>query len=201
MYSKISEHLKVTNRNLAIFASGGGSNAEQFFTYFRSNKNINIRLLLTNNKNAFAIKRAEKYEIPTVTFTRSEFYESDHVIKILTEHDINLIVLAGFLWKITEQMIAKFPNKIINIHPALLPKFGGKGMYGKYVHEAVVNAGEKESGITIHYVNSNYDEGKIIFQEKCNVEANDTPELLAEKVLKLEHLHFPRVVGQLLSSL
>ncbi len=193
--------MKVQDHNVAIFASGGGSNAEMFFTYFASNKNINICLLLTNNKNAFAIKRAEKFGVPAITFTREELYETDHIIQLLKRYKIDFIVLAGFLWKVPSNLIESFPNKIVNIHPALLPKFGGKGMYGKYVHQAVVEAGETESGITIHYVNSNYDEGQIIFQEKCTVEPDDTPEIVAEKVLKLEHFHFPRVVEKLMTSL
>ena len=194
-------NLKVTNQNIAIFASGSGSNAEAFFKYFGGNKNINICLLLTNNKHAFAIQRAEKFGIPSVTFNRHEFYETDGVLNILKKHDISFIVLAGFLWKIPLNLIGSYHRRMVNIHPALLPKFGGKGMYGMYVHRAVVEAGEKESGITIHYVTENYDEGEIIFQEKCDVASSDSPEMVARNVQKLEHKFYPEVVEKCLSAL
>ena len=193
--------MKVTNQNLAIFASGNGSNAEAFFKYFRGNKNINIGLLLSNSKNAFALRRAKKFDIPAFTFDRTEFYETDGVLNILKEHHISFIVLAGFLWKVPMKLIENYPDKIVNIHPALLPRFGGKGMYGMHVHKAVIDAGEKESGITIHYVTENYDEGKIIFQGKCEVQSTDSPEILAERVQKLEHKFYPKVVEKTLSIL
>ena len=193
--------MKVTNQNLAIFASGSGSNAEAFFKYFRGNKNINICLLLSNNKKAFALRRAEKYGVPTVTFDRHEFYETDRVLSTLKEHHISFIVLAGFLWKIPIELIGNYQGKMVNIHPALLPKFGGKGMYGMHVHKAVIEADEKESGITIHYVTENYDEGEIIFQEKCEVKPADLPETLAERIQKLEHKFYPQVVEKTLSVL
>ncbi len=191
----------MTNYNIAIFASGGGTNAEMFFEYFRSNKCANISLLLSNNKNAFALKRAEKNDIPNYYCNREDFYENDKVKNILAVYAIDFIVLAGFLWKVPDELIALYPNKIVNIHPALLPKFGGKGMYGRHVHEAVMAAGEKESGITIHYVNQNYDEGQIIFQKKCELTADDTISTITEKVQKLEHKYYTEVVENLLSDL
>lgn len=193
--------MKVTNQNLAIFASGNGSNAEAFFKFFRGNKNINIGLLLSNNKKAFALSRAEKFGIPTITFNRTEFYETDRVLDILKKHQISFIVLAGFMWKVPMNLINSYQGKMVNIHPALLPKFGGKGMYGMHVHEAVIEAGEKESGFTIHYVTRDYDEGEIIFQGKCVVESTDSPETLAGKVQKLEHKFYPEVVEKVLSVL
>lgn len=193
--------MKVTNQNLAIFASGSGTNAEAFFKYFRGNKNINICLLLSNNKNAFALQRAAKFDVPAVTFDRREFYETGSVLDTLKEHGISFIVLAGFLWKIPQKVIDAYHGKIVNIHPALLPKFGGKGMYGIHVHKAVIEAGEKESGITIHYVTENYDEGEIIFQKKCEVMRSDSPETLAARVQKLEHKFYPEVVEKSLTIL
>ena len=186
--------------NIAVFASGNGSNAEKLFEYFESNKKINISLLLSNNQNAFAIKRAENHKIPTLTFNREDFYHTQKIANILASNKIHLIVLAGFLWKIPEYLIKQFPNKIINIHPALLPKFGGKGMYGKYVHEAVVDAKEKSSGITIHFINEQYDEGQIIFQASVDLLPTDTPEMVAKKVLELEHMHYPKIVEKVLEG-
>ena len=195
------DNLKVTNQNLAIFASGSGSNAEVFFKFFRGNKNINICLLLSNNKNAFALQRAENFGILGITFDRKEFYETDKILNLLKENQISFIVLAGFLWKVPMNLITSYPRRMVNIHPALLPKFGGKGMYGMHVHRAVIEAGEKETGMTIHYVTENYDEGEIIFQGKCEVESSDSPETLAKKVQQLEHKFYPEVVAKILSTL
>ncbi|MDN5203487.1 phosphoribosylglycinamide formyltransferase [Fulvivirgaceae bacterium BMA10] len=183
--------------NLAIFASGSGSNAEKFFEYFRDKPDKHVSLILTNKQDAFVIERAKRNHVPFEVFNRQQFYESNHVLETLKRNQIDLIVLAGFLWKVPDNLIEAYPNRIINIHPALLPKFGGKGMYGKYVHQAVIEAGEEESGITIHYVNQNYDEGKIIFQVSCKVIPSDTPETLAKKVQMLEHEHYPKIVEKI----
>ena len=187
-------------KKIAIFASGSGTNAENIYNYFSDKPNINIELILTNKKNAFVIKRAEKYNIKTFVFNKKDLYETNSVLDILTENKIDLIVLAGFLLLIPENLINAFNNKIINIHPALLPKYGGKGMYGDKVHQAVIENKEFESGITIHYVNKKYDEGAIIFQAKCNIEENETPDSLADKIHKLEYKHFPEVIEKILSN-
>ncbi len=193
--------MKNKKYRIAIFASGGGSNAEQFFKYYKENDVANVSLVLTNKKDAFVIERAQNYNLPVKIFKREEFYKTDAMLETLKEYNIDIIVLAGFLWKIPDNLIKAFPNRIINIHPALLPKYGGKGMYGINVHTAVITNNEKESGITIHLVNENYDEGKILSQEKCDVLQNDTPELLAKRVLKLEHEFYPKVVEVLLHNL
>ena len=180
--------------NIAIFASGSGSNAENIMRYFQDRENINISLVLSNKSDAFVHERAKNMNVPSITFTKKELEESDKILQILDEYKINFIVLAGFLLKIPTNLIAVYPNRIINIHPALLPKYGGKGMYGHFVHEAVVAAKEKESGITIHFVNEQYDEGNIIFQAKCPVSPADTPDDVAKKVHELEYRHFPKVI-------
>ncbi len=141
--------------------------------------------------------RAEKHNIPTCIFSRDEFYKSDKVVELLKDEKIDLIVLAGFLWLVPLNLIRAFPDKIINIHPALLPKYGGKGMYGMHVHQAVIDSGDAESGISIHYVNEKYDEGKIIFQARCKIDRDDTPETLAEKIHQLEYEYFPKVIEEL----
>lgn len=185
-------------KNIAIFASGSGSNAENIANYLRgNNSNINISLILTNNPKAFVLERAEKLGIPSMTFSRTDFYETNKVIEAL--QSVDLIVLAGFLWLVPVDMVRAFPNKIVNIHPALLPNYGGKGMYGMRVHEAIVANKETETGITIHYVNEAYDEGQIIAQKKCRVELSDTSETVAQKVHKLEYEHFPKTIAQILS--
>ena len=185
-------------KNIAIFASGSGSNAENIINYFSDNPNVSFPLILANKPDAYVLDRAKRLKIPTYVFNRETFYKTDEVLKILEEVKTDLIVLAGFLWLVPENILRTFPNKIINIHPALLPKYGGKGMYGMRVHEAVKSSGDKESGITIHYVNEKYDEGKVIFQTKFPVEENDTPESIAQKVHKLEYEHFPVVIERLL---
>lgn len=179
---------------IAIFASGSGSNAENIANYFSKSHEVDISLFLTNNAHAFVLERAKKLGIKSKVFTKDEFLKTDDILHFLIENDINFIVLAGFLLKMPENIIKVFPNKIINIHPALLPKYGGKGMYGDNVHKAVVEAKEQESGITIHYVNENYDEGKIIFQTKCEVLPTDTHEDVAAKIHELEYEHFPKVI-------
>jgi phosphoribosylglycinamide formyltransferase 1 len=179
---------------LAVFLSGNGSNAEKIFSYFKDHKSIDVGLVLSNNAEAYGLQRAAKFNIPTHTFTKQQFRESDEVLDWLKEAEITHIVLAGFLWMIPLNLIKAFPNRIINIHPALLPKFGGKGMYGIKVHEAVKAADETKTGITLHEVNEKYDEGKIIFQATCDLLPTDTPTLIARKVQALEHAHYPREI-------
>lgn len=186
-------------KNIAIFASGSGTNAENIARYFSNSETIKVAVVLSNNKNAGVHARMEKLNIPSVSFTREEFIEGTAVLAKLAEYDTVLIVLAGFMNKISDTLLKTYPNKIINIHPALLPKHGGKGMYGMHVHEAVVAAGEKESGITIHYINENYDEGAVIFQATCPVFPTDTPEEVATKVHALEYAHYPHVIEEVLA--
>lgn len=183
-------------KKIAIFASGSGSNAENIAQYFETNENLNIECIYSNKADAFVLERAKKFNIPTVVFSRDDFYRSTKVLDSLKKYDVDLIVLAGFLWLIPGNLIENFT--LINIHPALLPKYGGKGMYGHHVHEAVVANKETHSGITIHYVNDRYDEGQIIFQAKCEVLPSDTADDVAAKVHQLEYDHFPRVIDQLL---
>ncbi|WP_428655455.1 phosphoribosylglycinamide formyltransferase [Runella sp.] len=191
----------MAQKRLAIFASGSGSNAEKIAEYFTDHADIEVTLILSNNPQAGVIARARRLHIPVVLFDRKTFYETNKIIDILQNEHIDLVVLAGFMMLIPEAMVHAFPNRIINIHPALLPKYGGKGMYGHFVHEAVVEARELESGISIHYVNEHYDEGDIIFQATCPVTPEDTPEEVARKVQVLEHQHYPEVVEKLLSAL
>jgi phosphoribosylglycinamide formyltransferase-1 len=186
-------------KNIAIFASGEGTNAQRIIDHFRNSSNIHTALIVSNKPGAKVLERAKKENIPSLVLNRADFYESDRTIRELRSRNIDLVVLAGFLWMIPGNLVAAFPDRIINIHPALLPKFGGKGMYGMNVHKAVLQAEEKESGISIHFVNEKYDEGKIISQHSCKVEKDDTPETLAEKIRRLEHEHFPKVIEKLLS--
>jgi phosphoribosylglycinamide formyltransferase-1 len=186
-------------KNIAIFASGSGSNAENIVQYFKDRENLNIECIYSNKADAYVLQRAIKYQIYSRLFTREEFYSSNIIVNELSSRGVELIVLAGFLWLVPQNLIDNFT--IINIHPALLPKYGGKGMYGDKVHEAVVANGEKESGITIHYVNDKYDDGQIIFQAKCDVLPGDTPEDVARKVHQLEYQYFPQVIEKVLLSL
>jgi phosphoribosylglycinamide formyltransferase 1 len=181
---------------IAIFASGSGSNAEKIFQYFKNHDQIGVELLLSNNSNAFALQRAEKYGIHTLVFDRDEFYNSVKISEYLKHKGITHIVLAGFMWLVPTHLIIAYPNHILNIHPALLPKYGGKGMYGMHVHKAVIAAGEQQSGITIHLVNEQYDEGQILFQAKCEIKPGYTPEDLADKIHLLEHQHYPKVIEE-----
>jgi len=180
--------------NLAVFASGSGSNAENLVHYFDKHPKIRVSLILSNRLDALVLQRASRLNIPAATFNKDDFYRSDKVLKILSNYSIDHLVLAGFLWLIPDNLLDAFPQRIINIHPALLPGYGGKGMYGRHVHEAVVANGEKESGITIHLVNAEYDCGKILFQAKCPIFPDDTPEIVAAKVHELEYRHFPELV-------
>ena len=179
---------------IAIFASGSGTNAEEIFKYFQHHPSIKVVLLLTNNPEAYALLRAKKFGVETKIFNKSQFRESDEVLHWLKEANVTHVVLAGFLWLVPKNLTDKYPHKIINIHPALLPKYGGKGMYGAKVHEAIKNAGDRETGITIHEVNEKYDEGKILFQASCEVLLSDSPEQIAIKVHQLEHAHYPKVI-------
>ena len=188
-------------KKIAIFASGSGSNAENIIRHFASNNQISVDSVFCNVAEAYVLKRAEKYNIPTFLFNREDLKNQEKVLQILQERQIDFIVLAGFLWLMPSFIVSAFPNRIINIHPALLPHHGGKGMYGMKVHEAVIAAGEKESGITIHYINNQYDKGDPIFQARCPVEAGETPESLAKKVHALEYAHFPRVIEEILQNL
>lgn len=187
--------------NIAIFASGSGSNAENISNFFKDKEGVSVRLIISNKTDAFVHKRAEVLGIKSVTFPKESFENTNMVLECLRENQIDFIILAGFLLKVPQNLIDAYPQKIVNIHPALLPKFGGKGMYGNNVHKAVVAAGETESGITIHYINENYDEGNIIFQAKCDVLPDDTYEDVAEKVHQLEYLHFPSVIEAVLTKL
>ena len=184
-------------KRIVIFASGSGSNAENIYHQF-ANENIEIVAIFCNNEKAGVIERANRLNIPLHLFNRNDFNNTNIVDQEILNYQPDLIVLAGFLWKIPERLIALFPNKIINIHPALLPNYGGKGMYGHFVHDAVINAKETKSGITIHYVNEHYDEGKYIFQAECEVTSNDTPETLADKIHQLEFAHFPQMIKKLI---
>lgn len=182
---------------LIILASGSGTNAENIIRYFQSSAVFEITYVLTNNANAGVIDRAASLGIKTLIFTRKELYETDDIVSLLRAES-DFIILAGFLWKVPESVLVAFPNRIINIHPALLPKFGGKGMYGMHIHRAVVGHGESETGITIHYVNENYDEGSIIFQKAIPLTNLDSPETVAEKIHVLEQENFPKVIEQVL---
>ncbi|HMV08228.1 MAG TPA: phosphoribosylglycinamide formyltransferase [Cyclobacteriaceae bacterium] len=185
---------------IAIFASGSGTNAEEILAYFQYHPSIEVKLLLSNNPQAQALQRAERFRVKTHTFSKAQFRDSYEVLNWLKAERVTHIVLAGFMWLVPDYLIHAYPGKIINIHPALLPKFGGKGMYGKFVHEAVKAAGEAETGITIHEVNEHYDEGNIVFQATCGVDETDTPDSIALKVQKLEHMHYPKVIEQWISK-
>ncbi len=186
-------------KKIAIFASGSGSNAENIYEYFKTNKEVKITYILTNRKDAKVIERAQRLDIPFKYFTKEEFNSVEFVDFLKEQAD--LIVLAGFLLKIPESLTKAFENKMVNIHPALLPKYGGKGMYGDHVHKAVVANNETETGITIHYVNENYDEGAIIFQASTGVVPEDTYDTVADKVHQLEYKHFPEVIEQVLDNI
>ena len=188
-------------KRIAIFASGSGSNAQKIMEHFKRNAEAEVVLVLTNNPQAFVLQRADNFEVPSHIFTRHEFYETDDVIRLLKNLQVDLIVLAGFLWLVPTTLLKAFPNKIINLHPALLPKFGGKGMYGDYVHQAVLDAKEEESGITIHFAGEYFDEGEIIHQSRFKIEPEDNLEVIKFKGQQLEHHHFPRVIESLLKKM
>ena len=185
-------------KRIAIFASGSGTNAENIITYFQKNTKAKVVLVLSNNPKALVLERASKLGVQNGVFNKQQLNDSKWAIENLK--NLDLIVLAGFLWKFPEHLLENYKNKVVNVHPALLPKYGGKGMYGMHVHNAVVENKEAESGITIHYVNENYDKGAIIFQAKCAVNNTDTPSDVAAKIHQLEMTHFPKVVQQILSE-
>jgi phosphoribosylglycinamide formyltransferase-1 len=183
-------------KNIALFASGNGTNVQRIAEYFADSKDVCIKLIVCNKSTAYVLERAKKLQIDSLLVDKTMFYESDEVVEKLQKLEIDLIVLTGFLWLIPENLIRAFPQKIINIHPALLPKYGGKGMYGMHVHEAVVANREPYSGISIHYVNQHYDEGDIIFQQKCALSSEDTAEDVAQKVHRLEYACYPEVIRE-----
>tara|TARA_B100000809_G_scaffold266599_1_gene330163 strand:+ start:18976 stop:19548 length:573 start_codon:yes stop_codon:yes gene_type:complete len=187
-------------KRMVVFASGSGTNAENIIKYFQKTNLAEVTLVLSNKSDAKVLYRAEKLSVPSESFTKSEFIDSDKIITILRKESPDLIVLAGFLLKFPEFILKEFPNKVINIHPALLPKYGGKGMYGMHVHESVVKHKEPETGITIHYVNENYDEGAVIFQERFQLSENDTAASVASKIHELEYEYFPKVIEEILKK-
>lgn len=187
-------------KNIAIFASGSGTNAENIIRYFQENDLIRVALVLSNRSDAYVLERAHRLQVPSEVFLKEDWVSGEQILALLHEYHIDFIVLAGFLVRVPERLLHAYPDKIINIHPALLPKFGGKGMYGDRVHEAVVAAGEKESGITIHYINEHYDEGNTIFQATCPVLSTDSPDDVAKKVHALEYEHFPQIIEQVLNN-
>lgn len=187
--------------NIAILASGNGTNAENIIRYFREKDTARVALVLTNRQTAFVLERAARLGVPAFCFSKEEWADGQPVLDVLRAHDIGFVVLAGFLLRIPTSLIQAYPHRMVNIHPALLPKFGGKGMYGDHVHRAVLAAGEVESGITIHYTDEHYDEGTVICQYRCPVLPGDTPETLAARVHQLEYAHYPQVVEQLVQGL
>lgn len=188
--------------NIAIFASGSGTNAEAIMDHFSDSSCGRVALLLSNRADAYALRRAERFGVPTAVFSRDEFCDRDgKVATLLREHHIDFIVLAGFLWLVPNYLTDTYAGRIVNIHPALLPKFGGRGMYGDNVHRAVIDSGEAESGITIHLVNEKYDSGDILFQASVPVTTDDTPDSLAAKIHVLEHRHFPLIIERTIQNL
>lgn len=189
-------------KKIVLFASGSGTNAENLIRYFnRPGTGAEVVLLLSNKENAGAVSRARNLDVPVEIFDRHTFYETDALPRKLQSIGTDLIVLAGFLWLVPRNLIHVFPRRIINIHPALLPKYGGKGMYGRHVHEAVLASGDKQSGITIHFVDEIYDHGEIIAQHRCPVKEGDTPESLAARIHELEYKYFPKAVAQVLAKI
>jgi phosphoribosylglycinamide formyltransferase-1 len=187
-------------KKIAIFASGSGTNAENIIKYFSNRKSAKVTLILSNRREAYVLKRAAENNIKSIFFDYNEFNTSDKVLDELLRNDIDFLVLAGFLWLVPEKILNLYAGRIINIHPALLPKYGGKGMYGEKVHKAVIDNHESESGISIHYVNKLYDEGDIIFQARCKVEPSDTPDTLAARIHELEYKYFPKVIEDLIGK-
>jgi phosphoribosylglycinamide formyltransferase 1 len=188
-------------KRIAIFASGSGSNAQKIMEHFKKHNDAEVAIVLSNNPDAFVLQRADNFEIPTHIFNKHEFYQSEAVVTLLKSLEVDLIVLAGFLWLIPENLLKAFPNKIINTHPALLPKYGGKGMYGDKVHKSILENAEEESGITIHFVNECFDEGEIIHQSRFRIEKGDDLEMVKFKGQQLEHLHYPKIIEQLIKRM
>ena len=188
-------------KRIAIFASGSGSNAQKIMEHFKKHTDAEVAIVLTNNPEAYVLQRADNFEIPTHIFDKHEFYETDNVVDLLKNLNIDLLVLAGFLWLVPDTILANYPKRIINIHPALLPKYGGKGMYGDRVHKEVLANGDEESGISIHYVNEDFDSGEIIYQARFKIEKNDDLELIKFKGQQLEHQYFPKIIEQVLKKI
>jgi phosphoribosylglycinamide formyltransferase-1 len=188
-------------KRIAIFASGSGSNAQKIMEHFKKHTDAEVAIVLTNNPEAYVLQRADNFEIPTHIFDKHEFYETDDVVDLLKNLNIDLLVLAGFLWLVPDTILANYPKRIINIHPALLPKYGGKGMYGDRVHKEVLANGDEESGISIHYVNEYFDSGEIIYQARFKIEKNDDLELVKFKGQQLEHQYFPKIIEQVLKKI
>jgi len=189
--------LTVLMKRIVIFASGSGTNAENIIKYFQKSNVANVVRVLSNKKDAKVLDRSNSLNVSCMYFSRNDFYDSDKVLNLLVE-EADFIVLAGFLWRVPENIIKMFSNKIVNIHPALLPKYGGKGMYGMHIHNTVIANKEKETGITIHYVNENYDEGAVILQKKVHVDESDTAESIAKKIHQLEYKYFPKTIEEIL---
>jgi phosphoribosylglycinamide formyltransferase-1 len=188
-------------KRIAIFASGSGSNAQKIMEHFKKHTDADVAIVLTNNPEAYVLQRADNFEIPTHIFDKHEFYETDNVVDLLKNLNIDLLVLAGFLWLVPDTILANYPKRIINIHPALLPKYGGKGMYGDRVHKEVLANGDEESGISIHYVNEKFDTGEIIHQARFKIEKNDDLEIIKFKGQQLEHQYFPKIIEQVLKKI
>ncbi|MFC5285014.1 phosphoribosylglycinamide formyltransferase [Pedobacter alpinus] len=188
-------------KRIAIFASGSGSNAQKIMEHFKRSNDAEVVLILTNNSDSYVLQRADNFEIPSHIFDKKEFYQTDKIVNLIKNLNVDLIVLAGFLWLVPQNLLQAFPNKIINIHPSLLPKYGGKGMYGERVHLAVLADRETESGITIHFVNSEFDEGEIIHQSKFKIDKGDDLKMIKFKVQQLEHHHFPKVIESILKKM
>jgi phosphoribosylglycinamide formyltransferase-1 len=187
--------------HIAIFASGSGTNAQNMIEYFRDHPAIHISLIISNRSDAYVLKRAENENVPYVMLSGNDWKENGKASQVLRNFGIDFIVLAGYLRLLPYWLIKKYPGRIVNIHPALLPNYGGKGMHGEHIHKAVIASGDKQSGITIHYVNEDYDKGDIIFQTRCPVLPSDTPDSLAERIHELEYEHYPRVVEELVMSI
>ena len=196
----VNEYKTLKMKYICIFASGSGTNAQNIIEYFKKKKNIEVSLVLSNKKEAYVLQRAQLSGVSNSFFSREDFHNYT-VLKLLEEYRIDFVVLAGFLWLIPKEFLRAYPNRIVNIHPALLPKYGGKGMYGARVHETVLENMEKESGISIHYVNEEYDKGNLIFQTRCKIEQGETADSLAKKVHQLEYEHYPRVIEELVDSI
>ncbi len=193
--------MSISKKRIAIFASGSGSNAQKIMEYFKNSDAIEVGLVLTNNPDAFVLERADNFEIPSHIFDKQEFTQSDKIINLLKNHHIDLLVLAGFLWLIPQNLLSAYPNKIINIHPSLLPKYGGKGMYGDKVHLEIIKNKETESGVTIHFVNQHFDDGEVIHQSHFKILESDNLEMVKFKGQQLEHLHYPKVIEGLLKKM
>jgi phosphoribosylglycinamide formyltransferase-1 len=187
-------------KHIAIFASGNGTNAEAIISHFQDDPDVSVSLIISNNPEAYVLQRAENHQIPFKVITRELFYHREEVLSLLEEKKIDLVVLAGFMWLVPGYLVQAYVNRMVNIHPALLPRYGGKGMYGMNVHRAVKEAGDNETGITIHWVNEHYDEGAIILQKACLIDENDSPEQIAAKVHALEYEYYPKVIESIVKN-